>query len=180
MKSAWLARLEEGLIASLLATMTLVTFTQVVARYIFNYSFVWALELTTFLFGALIFLGMSYGVKLGTHIGVDALVKAMPPKAARITAIVATILCLIFSAIVFVGGWIYVSKMHQIGILAQDIPIPQWVPRLVMPIGFAMLFLRFGHVLILLLQGKEAHLLGDEAKDALKMKQEETPAEQTT
>ena len=25
--------------------MTLVTFTQVVARYVFNYSFVWALEL---------------------------------------------------------------------------------------------------------------------------------------
>ncbi|HRA78729.1 MAG TPA: TRAP transporter small permease subunit, partial [Burkholderiaceae bacterium] len=35
--------------------MTLITFVQVVARYVFNYSFVWALELTTFLFGGLIF-----------------------------------------------------------------------------------------------------------------------------
>ena len=42
----WLERLEEGLIALLMAAMTLITFVQVVARYVFNYSFVWALELT--------------------------------------------------------------------------------------------------------------------------------------
>ena len=54
-----LERLEEGVIAFLLATMTLITFGQVIARYVFDYSFVWALELVTFLFAWLIFLGMS-------------------------------------------------------------------------------------------------------------------------
>lgn len=174
MKSAWLARLEEGLIAFLLAAMTLITFAQVIARYVFNYSFVWALELTTFIFGGLIFLGMSYGVKKGAHIGVDALVRILPTSTARIVAIIATLLCLLYAGIVFTGGWIYVNKMYQIGILAQDIPIPQWVPRVVMPLGFALLFLRFFQVLVNLLRGKEAHLLGDEAKDALKL-QENAP-----
>ena len=37
-----LDRLEEGVIAFLLALMTLITFAQVIARYVFNYSFVWA------------------------------------------------------------------------------------------------------------------------------------------
>jgi len=46
----WLEHLEEGLIAFLMAAMTLVTFMQVVARYVFNYSFVWALELTGVMF----------------------------------------------------------------------------------------------------------------------------------
>lgn len=174
MKSAWLAQLEEGLIAFLLAAMTLITFAQVIARYVFNYSFVWALELTTFIFGGLIFLGMSYGVKKGAHIGVDALVRILPASTARIVAIIATLLCLLYAGIVFTGGWIYVNKMYQIGILAQDIPIPQWVPRVVMPLGFALLFLRFFQVLVNLLRGKEAHLLGDEAKDALKL-QENAP-----
>ena len=64
-----LERLEEGLIALLLTVMTLITFTQVVARYVFNYSFVWALELNTFLFAWLIFLGAAYGVREGAHIG---------------------------------------------------------------------------------------------------------------
>src|SRR5690606_40534383 len=83
MKLRWFERFEEWMIAALLAAITLITFAQVVARYIFNYSFVWALELATFLFGGLIFLGISYGVRVGAHIGVDALVKVLPRKVAR-------------------------------------------------------------------------------------------------
>ena len=67
--------------------MTLVTFTQVIARYVFNYSFVWALELTGVMFAWLIFIGMSYGVRVGAHIGVDALVKALGPRTARVVGV---------------------------------------------------------------------------------------------
>jgi C4-dicarboxylate transporter DctQ subunit len=175
MKIVWFQRLEEGLIALLLALMTLVTFAQVIARYIFNYSFVWALELTTFLFGGLIFLGLSYGVRVGAHIGVDALVKILPRNLAHRISVAATMLCLIYAAIVFVGSWIYVGKIYDIGILAQDIPIPQWVPRLVMPIGFGLLFLRFSEVLYNMLSGKDVQLLGDEVEDALKYRSDLEP-----
>lgn len=179
MKSVWLERLEEGLIALLLAAMTVVTFGQVVARYVFNYSFVWALELSTYLFAALIFLGISYGVRVGAHIGVDALVKALPKAVANKVALAATLLCLLYAAIVLFGSWIYVSKMYEIGILAQDLPIPQWVPRLVMPIGFALLLFRFAQVLYDLMRGKDAHLLGDEVEDALKYQSDESSGKGT-
>ncbi len=162
-------RLEEGLVALLLALMTIITFAQVVARYVFNYSFVWALELTTFLFGGLIFLGISYGVRVGAHIGIDVVTRLLKPATARIVAIIATLLCLVYAVIVFVGGWIYVDKMYEIGILAQDMPIPQWIPRLVLPAGYALLFIRLIEVLYRLLTGKEAHLVGDEVEDAMKL-----------
>lgn len=164
-------RIEEGLIAFLLTAMTLIAFTQVIARYVFNYSFVWALELLTFLFAWLIFLGMSYGVRVGGHIGVDAIVKSLSPAKARVVATAATVLCMVYAAIVFYGGSIYVAKMYEIGIMAQDIPIPQWVPRLILPLGFALLFCRFGQVLYRLLTGQEAHLLGDEVEEALKLRE---------
>jgi len=90
---AWFEKAEEGLIALLLGMMTLISFSQVVARYIFNYSFVWALELVTFLFAWMIFLGMSYGVRVSVHIGVDALVKALSPRKARIVGATAAALC---------------------------------------------------------------------------------------
>lgn len=163
-------RVEEGLIAFLLTAMALMSTTQVVARYVFNYSFVWALELVTFLFAWLIFLGISYGVRVGSHIGVDALVKSLPPAKARAVGVIATALCMVYAAIVFYGGWIYVAKMYEIGIMGEDIPIPQWVPRLVLPVGYAFLFFRFAQVLYRLLAGKEAHLLGDEVEDALKLR----------
>jgi C4-dicarboxylate transporter DctQ subunit len=158
-----LERLEEGLIALLLTVMTVITFTQVVARYVFNYSFVWALELNTFLFAWLIFLGAAYGVREGAHIGVDALVKALSPRKARVTAIAAALLCMVYAGILIIGGWVYVAKMIQVGIMAEDIPIPQWVPRL-----------RFAQVLYRLIVGKEAHLLGDEAQEAIRHQLEES------
>lgn len=174
MKTTWLRRLEEYTVAFLLAAMTLVTFAQVIARYVFNYSFVWAFELTTWLFAGMIFIGISYGIRVGAHIGVDALVNIMPRHVARITTIAATILCIVYSIIVFMGAWSYVGTMKMIGILAQDIPIQQWIPRLVLPIGFALMLFRFSQVLVALLRGKEAHLLGDEAADALKYSADDT------
>jgi C4-dicarboxylate transporter DctQ subunit len=105
----------------------------------------------------------------------DALVKALSPGKARITAIAATLLCMVYAAILIIGGWVYVAKMIQVGIMAEDIPIPQWVPRLVLPIGGALLFLRFGQVLYRLVVGKEAHLVGDEAKEAIRHQLEDSP-----
>jgi len=175
----WLEKLEEQLIALLLATMTLITFVQVVARYVFNYSFSWALELTTFLFAGLIFLGISYGVRVGAHIGVDALVKALSPVTAHYVAIVATVLCIAYAVIVLYGGWLYVAKIHDIGILAQDLPIAAWIPRVVLPAGYALLLLRFLQLLYRLVTGREATLLGDEAEEALRLHRVDAAADDT-
>jgi C4-dicarboxylate transporter, DctQ subunit len=168
---AWFDRLEEGLIALLLGLMTLITFGQVIARYVFNYSFVWALELVTFLFAWLIFLGMSYGVRVGSHIGVDALVKALGPRAGRALSAVAAGCCVAYALIGLVGGWSYFVKMYQIGTFAQDLPIPLWVPRIVLPLGFGLLAVRFAEVLYRLLRGREAHLVGDEAAAEILLQQ---------
>jgi C4-dicarboxylate transporter DctQ subunit len=159
----WYDRLEEGAIAFLLALMTLITFGQVIARYVFDYSFVWALELVTFLFAWLIFLGMSYGVRVGSHIGVDALVKALGPRTARVLGVIAALFCIGYSLIALFGSWRYVATMHSIGTLAQDLPIPVWIPQAALPLGFALLAVRFAEVLWRIVRGSEAHLLGDEA-----------------
>jgi C4-dicarboxylate transporter DctQ subunit len=159
----WYDRLEEGAIAFLLALMTLITFGQVIARYVFDYSFVWALELVTFLFAWLIFLGMSYGVRAGSHIGVDALVKALGPRGARVVSAVAALCCIAYALICLYGSFNYVRAMQMIGTLAQDLPIPVWIPQIVLPLGFALLALRFAEVLYRIVRGSDAQLLGDEA-----------------
>lgn len=174
MKIKWFEKLEEGLLALFLALMTVVTFAQVIARYVFNYSFVWALELSIFLFGALIFLGISYGVRVNAHIGVDALVRVLPNKAARVAAVVACTLCLVYACIVLYGSWVYVERIYTIGIFAQDIPIPQWVPRTVMPLGFGLLLIRFLILMADILRGRRLHLLHDEAQDAMKYASDDT------
>jgi C4-dicarboxylate transporter DctQ subunit len=77
-----LDRIEETAIALILGSMTLLTFANVVARYVFNSNIFFALELTVFLFAWLVLLGASYAVKKTLHLGVDALVNTAPSACA--------------------------------------------------------------------------------------------------
>ena len=53
--------------------------------------------------------------------------------------------------------------------LMQDMPVEQWIPRAVLPFGYALLAFRFVQVLLRVARGQDVSLLGDEAKDALKL-----------
>ncbi|MBX3607044.1 MAG: TRAP transporter small permease [Piscinibacter sp.] len=167
----WLDRLEEWIVMLMLAVMTGLTFVQVVLRYVFNTGFTWALELTTVFFAVMIFVGISYGVRIGAHIGVDALVKLLPPPLRRGVSILVVLLCLAYAGIVITGAWDYVDKMRTVGVELEDLPIPVWVVRAVLPLGYALMVLRFGQVLWQLVTGRSDSLhLADEAADALKLK----------
>jgi len=167
----FLKRLDEWLIALLLAAMTLLTFSQVVMRYVFNSGFTWAVELTSIFFAGMIFIGISYGVRVGAHIGVDAVVKLLPPKPRRFTSILAVLFCLLYAGMVIYGSMIYVLKMKSAGIELEDLPIPMWSVRAILPVGFILLVLRFLPVLVNLVTGKSDRLrLADEVEEALKLK----------
>jgi C4-dicarboxylate transporter, DctQ subunit len=167
----FLKRLDEWLIALLLAAMTLLTFTQVVLRYVFNSGFTWSLQLTSVMFAGMIFIGISYGVRVGAHIGVDAVVKMLPPKPRRFASIVAVLCCLLYAGMVIYGSMIYVMKMKSAGIEMDDLPIQIWIARSILPVGFLLLALRFLPVLKNLITGKSDRLhLADEVEEALKLK----------
>ena len=70
--------LEETLIALLLGLMTLLTFANVIFRYVLNGNILWALELTVFMFAWMVLVGASYGVKKHFHIGVDVVINLAP------------------------------------------------------------------------------------------------------
>lgn len=160
--------LEEAVIALLLAAMTLVTFVQVVLRYVFNAGFAWALELTIFLFAWLVLFGMAYGVRVGAHIGVDLLVKHLPATIAKGVGIVSIALCMFYAAILAYGGYQDVDLLLLIGIEAEDLPVPLWIPKLILPIGFALLFLRFAIAGWNLVTGRDTGIhLADEVDEAI-------------
>ncbi|MGH1423410.1 MAG: TRAP transporter small permease [Pseudooceanicola sp.] len=100
-------RIEETLIASILGIMTLVTFANVIARYVFTSNLLWALELTVFLFGWMVLLGASYAVKKGAHLGVDAIIDIVSPPVRRVLGLIAIAICLAFSLLMLKGAWDY-------------------------------------------------------------------------
>jgi C4-dicarboxylate transporter DctQ subunit len=100
-------RLEETLIAVILGIMTLLTFANVVARYVFNANIFYALELTVFLFAWLVLLGASYAVKKTLHLGVDAIVNMVPDTTKRFFALIVVLVCLVYSLLLLKGAWDY-------------------------------------------------------------------------
>lgn len=168
MLRSFVERGEEILLGLLLAAMTLVTFTQVVLRYVFNSGFVWALEATTYLFGWMILLGIGYCVRVHAHIGIDLVVKSLPVAARRTVGLVAIGLCLLYAAMMSYGAYNYVSRLHKLGINAEDIPVQRWLLAIVLPIGFVLLGLRLLEQAWLIYTGRsEGFALADEAAEAL-------------
>ncbi|MCV2869852.1 TRAP transporter small permease [Defluviimonas sp. WL0002] len=98
---------EETFIAIILGAMTLITFVNVVLRYVFNSSLIWGLEATSILFAWLVLFGMSYAVKVTAHLGVDAIINILPHRGRRVLALVSAALCLAYALLLLKGAWDY-------------------------------------------------------------------------
>ncbi|MGD8324184.1 MAG: TRAP transporter small permease [Gammaproteobacteria bacterium] len=149
-----LDRLEEYLAAALLAAITLLTFLQVVLRYAFDTGLIWALEATTYLFGWLVLIGMSIGIRTNSHIAVDLLLGVLPARIRRFAAALAVVLSLVYALLMFYGGYTLVAQLRVFGSLAHDIPLPRWILLTSLPVGFALLSFRILLVLIDVVRGR--------------------------
>ena len=118
--------IEETLIALILGLMTVVTFANVVARYVFNTNILWALETTVFLFAWLVLLGASYCVKVRAHLGVDAVLNVLQPAVRRILALIAVAACLLFSALLLIGAWNYWAPFAALPMLDGTLKDQAW------------------------------------------------------
>ena len=166
-----LNRLEEWIISLMLLAITGLTFLQVVMRYVFNSGFTWALELTTVFFAIMIFVGVSYGVRVGSHIGVDALVKLLPAGKRKAVALLAVALSLVYVGFILTGSMQYVLKMKDVGIELEDMSIERWQVLAVMPLGMALTGFRFLQIFYDLITGRADSLrLADEAAEAMGLK----------
>ncbi|WP_306116576.1 MULTISPECIES: TRAP transporter small permease [unclassified Roseovarius] len=100
-------RIEETIIAALIGLMTVITFANVIVRYVFSSNILWAVELTVFLFAWLVLLGASYAVKKHAHLGVDAIINMVSPATARVMALISVACCLVFSLLLLKGTYDY-------------------------------------------------------------------------
>lgn len=101
-----IARFEENFIAILLAVITIVAFVQVIARYAFNTGWGGALELQRILFAWLILFGMSYGIKISSHLGVDAFVRLLPNRLFRYAALFGATATFLYAFILLNAAWL--------------------------------------------------------------------------
>jgi len=181
---------EETLIAAFLGLMTLLTFANVVVRYVFNSNILWALELTVFLFAWMVLVGASYGVKKHFHIGVDVVINLAPNGLRKTFALSAVFFCLFFSISLLIGSWNYWVPFitDRAWYETEDIPmpdilqflsnwfnegeryekLPRFIPYFALPLGMALMTFRFLQITWLILNNKLDRMIAShEAEEQL-------------
>ena len=118
--------IEETLIAVILGLMTVVTFANVIARYVFNANILWALETTVFLFAWLILIGASYCVKVQAHLGVDVVLNMVSPGMRKVLAMISVAACLAFSVLLLIGAWNYWAPFAAMPMLDGTLKDQAW------------------------------------------------------
>ncbi|MDH3597670.1 MAG: TRAP transporter small permease [Rhodospirillales bacterium] len=118
--------IEETLIAVILGLMTMVTFANVIARYVFNANILWALETTVFLFAWLVLIGASYCVKARAHLGVDVVLNMVQPGLRRLLAFITVSACLVFSILLMIGAWNYWAPFAALPMLDGTLKDQAW------------------------------------------------------
>ena len=152
-----LDRLEEWLIAALMAAATIVIFLSILHReslrvdglweYTRHIHFSWAQELCIYLFIWMAKFGAAYGVRTGIHIGVDVLVANVGPAAQRRLVSIALLLGALFTAVIAVVGTRWVLFVRDTGQVSPDLEWPMWVVYLCIPLGSTLMCYRFLQVL---------------------------------
>lgn len=188
--------IEETLIAFFLGAMTLLTFANVIFRYVFNDNILWALELTVFMFAWMVLVGASYGVKKHFHIGVDVIINMVSEPKRKILVLLAAAGCLAFSILLLVGSWNYWYPFvtERAWYETDDIPMPEmfqfladwlnegeryeklprFIPYFALPLGMALLTFRFVQITWQIATGKLDRLIaGHEAEEELEALKEE-------
>lgn len=168
-----LNKVEEAIICLMLVATTGLVFMDVVMRFGFNAGFIWSQELTLHMSAWFVLFGASYGIKQGSHIGVDAFVKLFPSFGRRFLTIIGCLLALAYCGLVLYGGWIYLKKVRAIAIQLEDIPIATWVARSILIIGFVFISIRILILLWSVIKGEtEMFRHADEARESMELVEE--------
>lgn len=137
----------------------------------------WSNALTKALFAWLIFSGLAYGVRIGGHIAVDVVVQRFSTNTQRYLAMVACLCCLAFAGLLTVASYDWVSALKQVNIGAEDLGqygVKQWYINSIVPIGFALVFIRFSEIFVRLVLNKQSGLgVVSEVDEALKLQSKE-------
>jgi C4-dicarboxylate transporter, DctQ subunit len=168
-----LDRLEEIIIATLIAVATIIIFLAVVHRYgltasinlanwgranempwlfqagraafawLRGFSLTWAQELCIYMFVWMAKFGAAYGVRTGIHVGVDVALNRLAPGSRKRVVLFGLFCGALFTFIVGTLGARFVLHMAATDQVSADLEMPMWIVYLCVPFGSYLMCFRF-------------------------------------
>lgn len=176
MLDRFLNRLEEWIIATLIAAATILTFVAVLHRYgasnsanlarwagahhllllqsaahavylwLAAINLSWAQELATYMFVWMAKFGAALGVRTGIHVGVDVFVNKLSPKARKPVIVFALLCGALFTGVIGTLGAVYVYELDPDEV-SPELEWPSWIIYLCIPLGSYLMCFRFLQVM---------------------------------
>jgi C4-dicarboxylate transporter, DctQ subunit len=148
-----LDRLEEILIAALIAAATVVIFVSVAHRYavgfpllyplVYDINLTWAQELCIYMFVWMAKFGAAYGVRTGIHVGVDVVISGLSEHRRRPIILFGLFCGALFTFVIGAMGAKFVIELYPTDQVSPDMELPRWIIFLCVPLGSFLMCFRF-------------------------------------
>ncbi|QUX92271.1 TRAP transporter small permease [Marinomonas sp. A3A] len=112
--------------ASCLAAMSCLVFSNVILRYLFDSGITWSEEMSRYLFVFMIFLGTTRAMKFNQHLNVDIFIKLMPFKWLRVTLQLISASLMLYALWLLIDGSWQLAKINM-NTLGPATNMPLWL-----------------------------------------------------
>lgn len=135
-------KIEEYICFITLVIMSVAVLMQIINRSFLGRPFPYGEELARYMMVWATMFGTSAGVKIGAHVGVDALIQVIPPKALTLVTLATSLIALAFFAFVGYLSIDIVLGIQETGQISPALQLPMWIAYLALPLGFALCLFR--------------------------------------
>lgn len=160
-----LSRFEEIFISIALLAVCILLFINVITRFVFGYSIIWAEELTRYVIIWITFIGGSYCVRERAHVGIDVLVVKLPDAARWKMELVLSLIGLVYCGTLVLIGWLLLQSVLQSGQISPTMMISMGWAYAAIPVGGLLMVIRYIQVSAGYLRHKENYLRKDRGED---------------
>lgn len=117
---------------------------EVVMRYLFETPTIWEIEISVYLLIMATFVGAAYGLKNGSHINIDLILRLLSSRIRDRVLLYTSVLSLIFCLVLAITGWRIWWEAAVKGWRSDSLwGPPLWIPYLFLPFGITLLCLQY-------------------------------------
>ena len=142
----YLETVQTSICILMLIFMSLLVVVQVLSRYLFNYSFVWAEELVRYLMIWMVMIGAALVQSKNEHIRIDFFTMLAGPRGRRIMETIFRLFTLLFLTILVFKG-IKIASFNRL-FESSGLRITMFWPTMALPLGAFMMGIYTGSALI--------------------------------
>jgi TRAP-type C4-dicarboxylate transport system permease small subunit len=143
------------IIGLLIIALVVVIVVDATGRFLLNKPLPGSVEMSRIALAWILFLSLAYGQIQGVHVRVEIFFSRYSPRLRRTAGTLTALISMLFFGFLTYAGWDMFQESYNVSeTIPAPIWLPYWLPKLAMPIGFALLVLQLGIEAVLFAAGK--------------------------